>query len=614
MSTVASLSTSPVAWSTTPQCPWSVNSSRQQSAITTTLSPTASRTTARARWVIPSGRSAADPVASLSSGRGRPNRMMPGTPREPSRFDSTTSDSTVCWTTPGIDGTGRGSSTPSARNRGATRSSTESLVSATSLLRAGVRRSRRGRAAGYPAPNPRGPPLVGTRCGTEYQPPAARRRPPPPSGCNPVVTGHPVSPLVAPPAPLLLFVLPPVGGHWVARTAEGGQHGLHQSVDGVHLRLCRHLEAGLPDRGRRDRTDGGDHRGAAAAAQEPDRAFDRRRRGEDHGVGPAGCIDRSGVGVAGPRAVRHHLVDRPPLGPEPRDQPATHRLRPGEEDCRGAGPPLRPARSAGVGPGESVGQSLGHRDLRHQVGDDAAFHECPCRPHPHRSPAHGRGDSAATEGRQQPVHRIGGGDDRPPVPTGDEAVGRLGQGSTTVRGLGDGDDRELHHLGPEGHQAIDQARRLGTGTGDHHAPAGQRECGQQWSGPSAVEPSSKAATGPTTITDGAGRATEARPSRVVRTTSWPVAVPPCTPAAGGSGRRPLAISRAAISARSDTPIRMTRVPPALPRACQSTLSAAEASPTRPVTTVTDVDSVRWVTGMPAAAGAANAEVTPGTTS
>ena len=81
------------ASSTTPQWPWSVNSSRQQSAITTIESPTASRTAARARWVMPSGRSAAEPVGSLSSGRGSPNRMTPGTPSAPRRLTSTVSES-----------------------------------------------------------------------------------------------------------------------------------------------------------------------------------------------------------------------------------------------------------------------------------------------------------------------------------------------------------------------------------------------------------------------------------------------------------------------------------------------------------------------------------------
>ena len=61
-------------------------------------------------------------------------------------------------------------------------------------------------------------------------------------------------------------------------------------------------------------------------------------------------------------------------------------------------------------------------------------------------------------------------------------------------------------------------------------------------------------------------------------------------------------------------MRMTNVPPVRPRASQSTALGDECSPTVPVTTVTDVARPRWVTGMPAAAGAAKAELTPGTIS
>ena len=91
-------------------------------------------------------------------------------------------------------------------------------------------------------------------------------------------------------------------------------------------------------------------------------------------------------------------------------------------------------------------------------------------------------------------------------------------------------------------------------------------------------------------------------------------VPQWTTATGVSGPRPLAISSAAIRARSAMPMRITSVPPVRPSASQSTPTGAEASPTWPVTTVTDVARPRWVTGMPAAAGAAKAELTPGTTS
>ena len=62
------------------------------------------------------------------------------------------------------------------------------------------------------------------------------------------------------------------------------------------------------------------------------------------------------------------------------------------------------------------------------------------------------------------------------------------------------------------------------------------------------------------------------------------------------------------------PIKTTSVPPARASDAQSTAPGAPGSPTCPLTTVTDDDSPRWVTGTPADAGAAKAEVTPGTTS
>ena len=61
-------------------------------------------------------------------------------------------------------------------------------------------------------------------------------------------------------------------------------------------------------------------------------------------------------------------------------------------------------------------------------------------------------------------------------------------------------------------------------------------------------------------------------------------------------------------------MRITSVPPARASDSQSTPPGRVSSPTWPVTTVTEVDRPRWVTGIPAAAGTAIAEVTPGTTS
>ena len=131
------------------------------------------------------------------------------------------------------------------------------------------------------------------------------------------------------------------------------------------------------------------------------------------------------------------------------------------------------------------------------------------------------------------------------------------------------------------------------------------------------ESCASAATGPTTITAGESRSTAARPASVVRTTRWAAVVARAMTAAGVSGDRPPAMSASAIAARVDMPMRITRVPPARASASQSGAPAPSppsAPPTRPVTTVTDEATPRWVTGMPAIAGAAKADVTPGTTS
>src|SRR6266513_3484593 len=56
----------------------------------------------------------------------------------------------VCWATPGMDGTGSGSPIPSLTNRGSIRSDPRTVVRAASLRSAAVRRRRRGRAAGNP--------------------------------------------------------------------------------------------------------------------------------------------------------------------------------------------------------------------------------------------------------------------------------------------------------------------------------------------------------------------------------------------------------------------------------------------------------------------------------
>ncbi len=117
-----------------------------------------------------------------------------------------------------------------------------------------------------------------------------------------------------------------------------------------------------------------------------------------------------------------------------------------------------------------------------------------------------------------------------------------------------------------------------------------------------------------TIVAGGPRSTPASPARLVRTLAWVEAVPRWTTSTGVSGLRPASTSRRAISPRAAMPMRTTIVPPTPANAAQSTAPGPSPSPRCPLTTVTDDDSPRWVTGTPAAAGAAKAEVTPGTTS
>ena len=75
------------------------------------------------------GRRRREPRASLCAGT--PKRITPGTPRSASARTSLRRLSWVCCTTPGIETTGSGASMPSFTKSGATRSSTESRVSAT---------------------------------------------------------------------------------------------------------------------------------------------------------------------------------------------------------------------------------------------------------------------------------------------------------------------------------------------------------------------------------------------------------------------------------------------------------------------------------------------------
>ena len=93
--------------SSTPQWPWSVNSSRHRSAITTRSSPTSATTSRTATLRMPSGSvgARADGVLALRD----PEQHDPAEPRaRPPRRPPCAGESRVCWTTPGIDAIGVG--------------------------------------------------------------------------------------------------------------------------------------------------------------------------------------------------------------------------------------------------------------------------------------------------------------------------------------------------------------------------------------------------------------------------------------------------------------------------------------------------------------------------
>jgi hypothetical protein len=124
------------------------------------------------------------------------------------------------------------------------------------------------------------------------------------------------------------------------------------------------------------------------------------------------------------------------------------------------------------------------------------------------------------------------------------------------------------------------------------------------------------ATAPITITAGGRRcaARDAMSASVPVTVRWPAVVPCSITAAGVSASRPAAMSLAAIVASVDTPIRITSVSTAVASRAQSTLASSLAGSSWPVTTAKEDPSRRWLTGIPAAAGTATADETPGTIS
>ena len=98
------------------------------------------------------------------------------------------------------------------------------------------------------------------------------------------------------------------------------------------------------------------------------------------------------------------------------------------------------------------------------------------------------------------------------------------------------------------------------------------------------------------------------------TVRWAGSVPDCTTAAGVAGSLPFSISAPAISPSRPTPIRKTSVPRKRASTSQSISEVSLPGRSWPVTIASCAATLRCVTGMPAYAGAAIAEVMPGTTS
>ncbi len=130
----------------------------------------------------------------------------------------------------------------------------------------------------------------------------------------------------------------------------------------------------------------------------------------------------------------------------------------------------------------------------------------------------------------------------------------------------------------------------------------------------------RSSTTPPTITSAGARTPSARArstmsASVPVTTRCPGQEARSTTATGVAGSRPPATRCSTTWGRVRMPMYTTRVPLARARAPQSSSGPAPPSRRRwPVTKVTDGAWSRWVRGNPAYTAAAEAEVTPGTTS
>ncbi len=478
----------------------------------------------------------------------------------------------------------------------------DSAVSATSRRSAGVRRRRRRRRTG----NPGG----GRRSGTAPQPtaPVRRSRPRPARSRASAVPRASTTAATSPSR--------------VCTTASAA--------------TVRPAARTAPDvTGPIDDHDPGDPVGP----EQVHRALDGGGRGERHRVGGAG----PGHGCRGPRRPPPCGRRRPrrPASPWPRSPgPTTSRTRSARTNSAAPSPVGRAGRRAlRRGRREHGHQCVRHRVGGHQVGDDAPGHQRLGRGRAHRRPP-GRGRQGPPgEGVHRAGHGVHRGDHDPSVGPGHGPVDRRRQRRTPVGRVVDGDDRQLDDRRPEPGQELHELGGLGAGPGDDDGASGQRT--RRWwrDGPAGRRDRhrGRARSVPGRRGRPGRRPPGRRPSRRARRphrSRWRRG-PAGRPRAGGPGRcappaaarwcpsgrrppawsprRPAASSRSVMAARAPMPMRTTRVPSNRPSASQST-PGSDGSPAWPVTTVTEVDTFRWVTGMPAAAGAANAELTPGTTS
>ena len=309
--------------SSTPQWPWSVNSSRQVSAMTTVASPTSARTSRSATLSTPSGSTPAAAGGVAAGGHAEEHEPAdPGGRRRRRR---------PCAASRGCAGrrrastrSGVGSAAPSFTNIGSTSWRGRSVVSATSRRSAGVARSRRGRWVGKAMPSVRGVASVpvgdapcpcrvaAARGGRAREPRRAadrqRRR---------------------------IFAF---RGRRQGTLGAQPRRVLGQRVDQRrHPRLLRLHVDPQPELARglgRLRAEAGDDRPGVRLAGDADQVAHGRRRGEAHRVEPAGLdrlADRGGRRRGAHRAVGGDVVDLPAALAQPLGQRLGGDVRPRQQ-------------------------------------------------------------------------------------------------------------------------------------------------------------------------------------------------------------------------------------------------------------------------------------------